>query len=347
MGCPGKDGVMIYPKKIQKGDLIGVTATSTGIFNKRDQRKLDLACRQVESLGYRIVETENVRTNRKLVSSGARERAEQFMSLWKKEEVRMIAQVFGGELLVEILPFLDPQQIMAAEPKWVTGFSDSSLLNYYLTTGFNIATATMDNIFYFGMKELHPSLTDQFRILGSCGTSRQESFDYYQVEEYEDDRYFRHYNLTEPVVYSHLYGKKEEKVSGRLIGGCIDVLRFLMGTPFDRTKEFCGQFPEGMLWYLDNCEMSMPELRRTLWQAKNAGWFGNVRGILVGRSYSKGPFEDYEFEDVLHDSFDELNVPVICDVDFGHVQPQWTMVNGAFATFCYRDGKGALKLEMR
>ena len=338
---------MIYPQRMRKGDLIGVTATSTGIYTERNQIKLDLAYRQVESLGYHVVETENVRTNWKLVSSGPRERADQFMALWEDEDVRMIAQVFGGELLLEILPFLDPERIKASDPKWVTGFSDSSILNYYLTTGFNIATATMDNILYFGMEELHPSLINQFRILEKCGRSRQKSFDLFQVDEYEDDRYYEYYNLTEPVVYSHLYGKDSEKVSGRIIGGCIDALRFVIGTPFDHTGEFCSQFPEGMLWYLDNCQMPTPELRRALWQAKNAGWFDNARGILVGRTYAEDPFEDYEFVDALHDSFDELEIPVICDVDFGHVQPQWTMINGAYGEFTYRNGKGALVTEMR
>ena len=49
------------------------------------------------------------------------------------------------------------------------------------------------------------------------------------------------HNVTEPVVYKHLYGKKEDRFHGRVIGGCIDVLRHLMGTPYDHTKEFCAQ----------------------------------------------------------------------------------------------------------
>lgn len=337
---------MIYPQRMQRGDLIGVTATSAGIYTERDQIKLDLAYSQIESLGYHIMETENVRTNRKLVSSGPRERADQFMALWEDGDVRMIAQVFGGELLIEMLPFLDPERIAASKPKWVTGFSDSSLLNFYLTTAFNIATATMDNILYFGMEELHPSLTNQISILEECGWSRQENFDLFQVEEFEDERYYEYYNLTEPVVYSHLYGKDSEKVSGRIIGGCIDVLRYIIGTPFDHTREFCSRFPEGMLWYLDNCQLTMPEFRRTLWQAKNAGWFENARGILVGRTYSEEIFEDYEYADALHDSFDELGIPVICDVDIGHVQPQWTMINGAYGEFTYENGEGELVTQM-
>ena len=107
----------------------------------------------------------------------------------------------------------------------------------------------------------------------------------------------------------------------------------MMGTPYDHTKEFCAQFPGGMLWYLDNCEQTMPALYRTLWQMRYAGWFDNANGILVGRTYSGGPFDDYEFTDVLHDVFDDLKVPVVYDVDLGHVPAQWTFINGAEGEF--------------
>ena len=47
------------------------------------------------------------------------------------------------------------------------------------------------------------------------------------------------------------------------------------------------------------------------------------------------------------DILKELNVPVIYDVDIGHTDPQWTMVNGAFAEFEYKDGKGKITQHFR
>ena len=117
----------------------------------------------------------------------------------------------------------------------------------------------------------------------------------------------------------------------------------MIGTPFDYVKEFSQKQGEGILWYLENCEMSVLDLYRALWQMKMAGWFEHASGVLLGRTSHQESVGDFSYEDVLHQIFDDLNIPVVFDVDFGHVAPQWTMVNGAFAKFTYQNGKGTLK----
>jgi muramoyltetrapeptide carboxypeptidase LdcA involved in peptidoglycan recycling len=101
-----------------------------------------------------------------------------------------------------------------------------------------------------------------------------------------------------------------------------------------------------MLWYLENCENTVLELYRRLLQMKNAGWFKNANGILIGRTFSKESISDFTYEDALHKTFDDLNIPVIYDVDFGHVPPQLTLINGSFAKFEYESGKGKIKQEL-
>ena len=75
---------------------------------------------------------------------------------------------------------------------------------------------------------------------------------------------------------------------------------------------------------------------------KMAGWFENAKGFIFGRTNSRADIGDFTYEDALHDILDDLKVPVIYDVDFGHVAPQWTIINGAFAEFEYSDGEGKL-----
>lgn len=52
------------------------------------------------------------------------------------------------------------------------------------------------------------------------------------------------------------------------------------------------------------------------------------------------------YEDVLKSTIGLLGKPIIYDVDFGHVMPQWTMINGAYATFTYENGKGKIVQEL-
>jgi len=339
---------IVYPTCIKKGATFGITATSDGLANEIYSNRLDNAIKNVRNLGYNVVETNNVRTRSKLVSSDAKVRAMEFLSLWEDEQISVIGQLFGGEFLLEMLPYIDKNIIQKNNPKWVFGYSDSSLLNFFLTTNFNIATLTCDNFISYGMDVIHDSLFNILYCLENDKELTQESFELYEKEKLPRDKrvYNGTYNLTEKVLYKNLYDTKSEAFSGRIIGGCIDALACILGTPYDNTKAFCKQF-DGMLWYLENCELTLPSLYRALWQMKEAGWFVNAKAFIIGRTRAQVDIEDFTYLDVLHKIFDDLKVPVIYDVDTGHVSPQWTMINGSYAYFEYENGKGKLIQERK
>jgi len=343
--------MIIYPEKIKSGYVIGTTATSNGVRSEKNVIKLDNALKNLKELGFNGIETKNTRTLYKISSSDGKTRAKEFMELWKNKDVKWIIATRGGEFLIEMLPYLDRDTIINNTCKWVQGFSDTSLLLHYLTTNFNIATAHAENIGDFAMRKLDKSLLKNIEILENCEESIQDSFELYDNSEFETDDeknedYLAPYSLTEKVEYKHLYNKKEDKIQGRMIGGCIDSISQLMGTKLDNTINFCNQFEEGMLWYLENCELKVQSLYRTLLQMKNNGWFENASGFIFGRTASSEPLDDFTYEDVLHKICDDFNVPVIYDVDVGHIAPQWTIINGAYGEFEYNNGKGKIKQKM-
>ena len=57
---------------------------------------------------------------------------------------------------------------------------------------------------------------------------------------------------------------------------------------------------------------------------KLAGWFTNCSGIMFGRSQANTAVEKYTVEDVYKELAMELQVPIIYDIDCGHVPPQIT-----------------------
>ena len=341
---------MIYSSKINLNEYIGVTATSGGLDDDASLNKLENAIKNFKNIGYQIIETSNVRECDKLVSSSGEKRAKEFLELWKSENIKYIITARGGEFLMEMLPYLDKEEIKNAIPKWVQGFSDSSLLLFYLTTNYNIATIHANNFSAYGMKKLDSSLLKSIEFVKNpTEIIIQESFEKYETYSInrEEGKELESFNLTEEVVYKNLYDNNEELFEGRLIGGCIDVLKVIIGTEFDNTKSFCKQFNEGMIWFLENCEMSVSELYRSLWQMKNAGWFENAKAFLIGRTRVNNPIGEFTYEDVLHSVFDDMNVKVGYDVDFGHVQPQWTIVNGRYAKFEYKNGNGKLESSLK
>lgn len=340
--------MIIYPEIIRKGDMFGTTATSNGASKESDIIKLENAFKNLKELGYDGVETDNVRKVEKIVSSDGQTRAKEFMELWQREDIKWIIATRGGEFLIEIIPFLKSDIIKNSKPKWVQGFSDTSLLLHYLTTNYNIATIHTENFNAFCMEKMDKALLRTIDILESGENSEQENFELYEEVSLrrENGNELNSYNLTEKVEYKHLYNRIEEKILGRMIGGCIDTISELMGTKFDNTINFCNQFKEGMLWYLENCELTLPSLYRTLFQMKQNGWFKNANGFIIGRTRSKEKVENLEYVDVLHKIFDDLNVPVIYDVDVGHVAPQWTIINGSYGEFYYNNGTGKIIQKM-
>ena len=336
---------MIYPAYLKKGDTIGVTATSSGLRGTVDERLLENAIANLKEAGYLVVATKNVyHQSEKLVSASAEERAKQFYELYCSPEVKHIVAASGGEFLMEILPWLEKYHLEEKEPKWVQGFSDTSLLLFYLTTKYHIATVHGTNFGGYGRKEIIASFRQPLFMASTSDESMQESFDMYEATpiNWEEGKEFELPRLDTKVEYKNLYGNAPVKISGRLIGGCLDVLKTIIGTPYDYAKEFCSQFSEGMIWYLENCEMNVCDFYRTLWQMREAGWFANSNGFLIGRTRSKEEVHGFTYEDALHQAFDALQVPVIYDIDVGHTQLQWTIMNGSYAEFEYANGKGSI-----
>ena len=89
--------------------------------------------------------------------------------------------------------------------------------------------------------------------------------------------------------------------------------------------------------------MSSPEVTRILWQMKNAGYFNNVKGIIFGRPLFLR--EDYgiDFLEAVQQAIGNINIPIICGADIGHVAPQMAIINGGIMKITSENGKGIIQ----
>ncbi|MBT1022772.1 LD-carboxypeptidase, partial [Enterococcus faecium] len=83
---------------------------------------------------FQVVTGKTLWTQDKEKSGPARKRADEFNQMMQDENIQMIFPTWGGELLIEILDFVD---FDALQPKWIVGYSDIStlLLAVTLKTG--------------------------------------------------------------------------------------------------------------------------------------------------------------------------------------------------------------------
>lgn len=228
---------------------------------------------------------------------------------------------------MEMLPFIDFEEI-AKHPKWVQGYSDNTGILFPMTTIAEVPTVYAGNLGDYGMADWHRGVLYNMEILEGSRLI-QKNFDTYEPEFTEKVTGFEGYQLKEPVEYRIVTGEKEVSFSGRLIGGCLDVLINLCGTRFDNAEAFAKKYgTDGIIWYLESFALSSARLEMALWQLKEAGWFHGVRGFLFGRPcFFK---EEYEtnFEEAVKRALSELSVPVITGCDIGHRPPRLTMING-------------------
>ena len=168
------------------------------------------------------------------------------------------------------------------------------------------------------------------------------------VENQKEENYLEEltktYELTEKVEWKNVTGEEKIQIKGRSLGGCLDCIKGYIGTKYDKVSEYVERHKkEGLIWFLEVFEMSTPEVYRTLWQMKNAGYFKYCTGIVFGRPLFIR--EDYEtnFNDTVKEALQDLEIPIICDADIGHVKPQLAIVNGAILEITSQDGKGTVK----
>lgn len=94
--------------------------------------------------------------------------------------------------------------------------------------------------------------------------------------------------------------------------------------------------------YSSKTILTTTDLRRSLVQMKLAGWFENCSGLMFGRSEANQTVDNYTVEDIYKELFEELQIPIIYDIDCGHVPPQITFINGAYAEVEVEDGKASV-----
>lgn len=326
-----------YPSTI-KGGVIGVTAPSSGISEPSDFARFELIKAQFQKAGFSIKEGACLRNDIKHVSGSASDRTQDLHNLWIDPSVKAIIPPWGGELLMETLPLIN-YELFKKNPKWILGYSDTSTLLFALTLKTHVATAHGSNLMdlidgqVFDVKKTHLSAL----AAGRGYEFVQESYPKYQEKWIKwEEKVDGLFNVTEPVKWKSLRNNEHEKFSGRLIGGCLDTLVHLVGTPFGDLPRFVSEFSaDGVVLYLENCEFSPSHLARALWQMRNANWFRNLKGLVFGRSAATevtNPNALSHFEAV--DSIlGDLSIPVILDADIGHKPPQMILINGAYSTW--------------
>lgn len=320
-----------YPQPLSPGDRVAVTSPSSGV-GKELRERLDVAIREVEARGYEVVVGQCM-DGAGHVSAPAADRASELMAMLTDPGIKAVVPPWGGETAIDLLPLLDWDRLRDADPTWLVGFSDMSTVLTPLTLLTGTATLHGNNLMdtpYLVPEGLLSWL--DIVTVPRGGRFTQTPPDQYRAKGWDDYRAFpqvREYTLDTAGTWTRLDGAGDVEVEGRLIGGCIETLCNLAGTPYGDVAAFARtEAPEGLLVYVEAAGDDAFTICRNLHGMRLAGFFDGANAVLVGRTSAPDKDSLTQHEAVL-DALGTLGVPIIANVECGHVPPYLPIVNGA------------------
>lgn len=244
-------------------------------------------------------------------------------------EIKAVVSTIGGSESYRIFQFVD-LQILRDHPKLFIGYSDSTSVHQLFRMAgvgsFYGPCLLVDFAENGGVPDFTREVFEAVLMEDTTGYTYpwRESWTSQFLPWEESNRELRREFVSDsgPLV---LQGQGQ--VTGRLLGGCLEVLAMLRGTALYPTPE---DFDQALLLLETAEEMPAPDLvERELGTMGIMGNLGGINGLLFGKPQEERYFKEYQvvIQKVLRE-FDLADLPVVHNCNFGHTEPKWTLPLG-------------------
>lgn len=306
-GCSASS--RIVPRALAPGDTIAIVAPAS----PAERNRVELATKRLEDMGYHVKTRDDLFRTRGYLGGSDEERAAELMAAFADPEVRAVFAARGGYGSMRILDHLDFDTIRR-NPKILVGFSDITSLHLAIGRMTGLITFHGPLAMYgLGSEKGMDSFTERYLWRAICGDTQDAE----QPGGYAFD-------LTDadPPVEALVGGVGR----GRLTGGNLSLIAALTGTPYEIDTE-------GAVLFIEDDNEQPYRIDRYLSQLKLAGKLDRPAAVILGRFTNCAPAEgepSLTLDEVLHDYFDGIGVPVICNFPAGHGGVNATLPMGAF-----------------
>jgi muramoyltetrapeptide carboxypeptidase LdcA involved in peptidoglycan recycling len=325
----------LKPERLRPGDMVAAVTLSWGGPGACPHRYAAGKRQFEEEFGCRVIETRHALRDPAWIAANPRARADDLMEAFADASIRAVISTIGGDDSVRILPFLDVS-VLREHPKIFMGYSDTTVTHFAcLAAGM---TSFYGPAFMAGFAEnggMHRYLVDSVRrtlfsaepvgeVLPNTGGWTVE-----RLEWSEPANQSRVRALTPSTGWRWLQGTG--RVDGRLIGGCLEVMEWLKGTPVWPPLETWV----GAVLFIETSEEAptVREVTRWLRSYGAQGILERVAAILIGRPGG------HQLSIADHQAYDDavlgvvghelgLATPIIAGMDFGHTDPFFVLPYG-------------------
>lgn len=359
-------GALRFPAPLRPGDRIGVTAPAAGV-GEAAWRRFEAAVSWLTARGYEVVLGDCLSADGH-ASAPRERRAAELTAMLCDPRIRAVVPPWGGAgTALDLLDHLDWDAIRAAEPTWVVGYSDCDSFMVPLTLHAGLPTLHGDNLMDTPY-EVPTGLvhwTELAAALAGDGQRRVVQRDS-GVQGFWaplTDAHARVWKDRRPAAWEpelpagSLATAPDEPpddgtdrrpddgahprldVTGALVGGCVEVLSAIAGTAYADVRGFAREHGP-LLVYLEAAEADAYTVCRQVHTLRLHGWFERAAAVLVGRTLapsSGSGAEEMTQRDAVRDALAGVHgadggpLPIVWDMEIGHVPPHLPLLNGARA----------------
>ncbi len=346
---------MRYPKFLKNNGTIGFVAPSFGCATEPYISLFKNAQKKFEALGYSMYFGPNVYEDKGIgISNLPPLCGKELNDVYVNDDVDAIISCGGGELMCEVVPYIDFNLVKKSDPKWYMGYSDNTNFTFLSATISDTAAIYGPCVSSFGMEPWHESINDALDLITGKNLT-VSGYDMWEKEDElpevlpEDEDPLTPYRPNRKTEYKFFIPDKgssqydgndllpvnseEIQLEGRLLGGCLDCLVNLAGTEFDHVDAFNEKYKDdGIIWFLESCDLNVMSIRRSIWLLKHTGWFKYSKGFLIGRPlHFEEDMMGLDQYTAVTELLKEFHVPILMDLDIGHLPPMMPLIEGSCA----------------
>lgn len=316
----GWGGSNMLGERLQPGDEIRVISPAASMSLIKGEQ-IKQAKNRLTDFGFRITYGKNVYVQNEMYSSSVEERITDLHHAFQDPKVKGILTTNGGYNSNQLLRYID-FDLIKNNPKIFCGFGDITALNVAIHHKTGLITYNGPHFSTFGMKHglsytLNSFLTavtnDPFYYIEPSDTW---SNDPWYIEE---DEYTSHPNRGYLVI-------QEGEANGKLIGGNLRALNLLRGTEFMPPLK-------GAVLFIEDDEESHPFIfDRDLQALLHTPGADEIQALLIGKFQQGSKMTDGALKTIISSKQELKNIPVIANINIGHVDPFATIPIGATAS---------------
>jgi muramoyltetrapeptide carboxypeptidase len=323
----------MLPKRLSPGDEIRVIAPSSSMAIVKD-KQIDIALERLRQLGFHITFGKNVYDHDEFYTTSIRERIEDLHTAFKDPNVKGIFSAIGGYHANQLLKFLD-FDLIKANPKIFCGFSDVTALCAAIYRKTGLITYSGPHFSSFGVKYGFEYTLQSFLE----AVTNDAPYEVNPSETWSDDPWYLDQENRTFVKQEGYLAIQEGEASGKLIGGNLCTLNLLQGT------EFMPSLQNSILFIEDDEEAHPHSIDRGLQSLLHLPDAGGIKGVLIGRFQNATNMTEAAIKKIIFSKVELREIPVIANVNFGHVQPIATIPYGGNATISAKGLKTKIILE--